>query len=210
MASQITHIVYAKKIRETFLADRKIDEQKYYTGTVFPDIRYYGTVARELTHTENPTAKGMLKIENDFELGMYVHSFVDIEREKILETLGVYKEIGSTPNEYNAIKVVEDAITYKQIGDWVKYIDYLSLTLPEELNYVSEEIVKKWHTNLQLFFSQEPTWQEVLNFAERLVGNKPNSAEDVKLIVDKVMSSESLLSKVESVEIELLNKLKIK
>ncbi len=42
MASQITHIVYANVVRKKFLADREIDEAKFYVGNVFPDIRYLG------------------------------------------------------------------------------------------------------------------------------------------------------------------------
>lgn len=42
MASQITHIVYGKVVLDKFLRDKGVDENKFYVGTVFPDIRYGG------------------------------------------------------------------------------------------------------------------------------------------------------------------------
>lgn len=156
MASQITHIPYGKKVLDKFLSGRKIDEKKFYIGTLFPDIRYLGSIEREITHPANPTIEHLQVLTNDFEIGAYTHVLVDIERENVLQKLGAYNLLVPEPITFYAMKQIEDELTYNLYPDWGKIISYLDTILPEELVLAKEGPVRKWHNLLKKYFSSSP------------------------------------------------------
>lgn len=186
MASQITHIVYGKKALELFLSDQKIDEKKFFIGTVFPDIRYLGSIEREKSHYDNPTVDGLRSIEGDFQKGMYAHALVDIEREKLLNKLGMYDAVPSSGYTVSALKFIEDEFTYSLISDWDKYKQYLSDVIDEEYVLVPRENAQRWHSILSLYFSQPPTWQTILKVASELKGFSDDVLNRLKVETDKV------------------------
>lgn len=188
MASQITHILYGKKVLDLFLRDKVVDEKSFFIGTLFPDIRYLGVIDREKTHDFTPTVEGLRNINNSFELGMYTHSFVDFEREKTLERLGAYNVMEKTKLSSYAMKFIEDEITYDLILDWNKYQAYLDEILEEETRLVSKESVEKWHKLLQRYF-QRPTWDNVIAFAKELEGFTPEILNAIRVEETKIKAN---------------------
>ncbi len=170
MASQITHVPYAKKVLEKFLTDREVDERSFFVGTLFPDIRYLGVIEREKTHIVDPTVENLKKLSNSFELGKYTHSLIDYEREKTLERLGMYKEIEPTKLSVYAMKFIEDEFTYPLISDWNKYIKFLNGVTDKEKELVGEESARTWHELLQDFFRQPPNTESMIHLAKSLRG----------------------------------------
>ncbi len=166
MAYPVTHIPYANKIIKKFLSDRPLDLKKFYLGTLFPDIRYLGKISRETTHIQDPTVEALLKIKNnDFMLGMYVHSLVDVERERTLSKMGAYKIVDYDSVAFNAMKFVEDTVTYELYDDWQKIIVFLDDVLEEEIKITSKDSVLFWHKILQKYYSQKPDMTTFGKFA---------------------------------------------
>ncbi len=169
MASQITHIPYGRKIKDLFLYDRKINERKFYIGTVFPDIRYLGSIDRKETHWENLQIEELDKIENDFKLGMYVHSLVDIERNKVLRRLNMKELVPQKPMVTSVLKILEDIVVYPLVDDWGEIISYFDQVIAEELRYVNKEKVINWHQKLKEYFSQPPSLKSISDFLDNLI-----------------------------------------
>jgi hypothetical protein len=186
MASQITHVPYAKKVLDQFLSGEAVDQRKYFVGTLFPDIRYYGVMERDQSHAQNPTLLGLLDIKGDFEKGMYAHALVDVERERLLQKTGIYDLLGKNPYVTNALKIIEDEFTHDLIPEWSKYIDYLNDILDEEINLVPKEVVQKWHGILQVYFSQKPTWESLLEFAKGLKEVKEEDIAKIKIEIERI------------------------
>lgn len=162
MASQITHIVYGKKI-----FDRMADSNwhDFVIGTVFPDIRYLAKLDRNSTHIFHTKEINIPK-KNSFKAGFYTHCFVDEKREEILQSLGMYKLI---PHDYlhaTAIKMLEDYFNFPLFADWKSIITILEDTLSEEESYgVDKVTVKSWHAGIQQYINVGPTeasWESVL------------------------------------------------
>ena len=181
MASQITHIPYGRKVKDLFLQGKEIDERKFYVGTVFPDIRYLGDIDRKKTHWENPQIGELDKIENDFELGMYVHSLVDIERNRVLKRLDIKGLIPQEPMVFQVLKIIEDMVVYPLIEDWDEIISYFDQVLAEELEYVSKEEAFAWHQKLEKYFSQPPSIKSVSDFLNHLVLTEQQKEEATRL-----------------------------
>lgn len=87
MASQISHIAYGQKFLDRYLKNQEIDRKKFFVGTLFPDIRYLASLSRETNHVDNVDQTAIMHEKNDFQKGLLVHNFVDVEREKIIESL---------------------------------------------------------------------------------------------------------------------------
>ena len=81
MAAPITHIVLTDKIFQNHFKDK--NKADFYTGTVFPDIRYLGVIDRNKTHFKNLKISDVKK-ETSFWAGFKFHSFLDEAREKFL------------------------------------------------------------------------------------------------------------------------------
>ncbi|MBI3954452.1 hypothetical protein HY333_00230 [Candidatus Collierbacteria bacterium] len=185
MASQITHVPYGKKVLDLYLRDQIKDERKYFIGTLFPDIRYLGVIDRASTHVNAPSNDELKNIEGDFQLGMYAHSLVDYERERVLEKMGIYSLVDKTKPLIYAMKFIEDEITFDLISDWDKYIVYLDEVLEEEIELVPADSARQWHGLLRSFF-QRPNWETVTNFALGLKGFTREVLEAVKVEEGKI------------------------
>ena len=192
MASQITHIPYGKKVLDLFLSDKKVEESKFFVGTVFPDIRYLGVIDRDKTHVFNPTIEGLRDLTDSFELGVYAHSLVDYEREKTLEKLGAYEAIEKNKLSIYAMKFVEDEVSYDLISDWSHYVDFFDHVLSEESQLVEAGAVEKWHNLLRGYF-QKPTWDTVTNFAKELKGFIPEVLNAVRVEEAKIRDNRKVM-----------------
>lgn len=183
MASQIAHVVYGEKARRRFLGTRQIDSRAYFIGNLFPDIRYLKVISREETHSQNPVVSNLPSFNNSFDLGVYVHSLVDWEREKTLTKLGMYGIVEKDLATSTALKLLEDEITYPLYQDWETIINDLDTILKEEISLVSKEAVIKWHHLLKLYFSQKKDARDLLrslDYDEKLVSAVYDRTQELK------------------------------
>lgn len=193
MASQITHVPYGKIVLDRFLSDQKVNEEKFFIGTLFPDIRVLGRIERDSTHTPHPTIETLRQIEGDFEKGVYTHSLVDVERERILNKFGIYDLIGINRIVWLAMKVIEDFYTYRMVQDWSRYIGFMDHIQPEETKLVSPEIALKWHGLLKRYFAQEPDRDSRKAFVDSLGVDAPYEFELVEAEIHKIRSNDRAL-----------------
>lgn len=203
MASQITHIPYGKKVLDKFLKDREVDKEKFFVGTVFPDIRYLGSIRREETHKNKPQVEKLRDIKDDFKLGMYAHSMVDYERGRVIEMMGIYEQVDGTQIQRFALKFLEDRVVYDLIDDWDKYRRYLKEPLEEQVEMVGEEIARRWNKILREYFRQKPNWKTVSKFAKQLKGFNLQLIEMIKKEKERLESNNKVMRIIERTYEEL-------
>lgn len=165
MASQITHVVYGKKIFDNYL-DKDLSWPEFLVGTVFPDIHYIAKINRNFTHKFN-TSKKKIPKNTSFKAGMYTHSYVDEKREEILEKKEIY-DLNMAKNWIysTALKLVEDEIMYDKYRDWDEAIKIFDTYFDEEYEYVpNKKVLEEWHDLVKKLFRSKPdaeTWRELM------------------------------------------------
>lgn len=168
MAAQASHVVYADKALKTILKGRRVNEKEYFLGTLFPDIRYLVKIDRNLTHFNTITANDLSKARNDFELGMLVHSLVDVERDLLINNSGIYKKLPPQIGIYTFVKLIEEKYAYPVYREWGNITNYLNDILFYEVNFVDKALVCQWHLILQKYFNKPPTKNSIFKFAEAI------------------------------------------
>ncbi|MEJ2347699.1 MAG: hypothetical protein P8Y17_00665 [Patescibacteria group bacterium] len=176
MASQVSHIVYGKKIFDE-CKNKNLSWPKFLVGTIFPDIRYLAKIDRDSTHGFN-TSKEKIP-NNSFEAGMYIHWYVDEKREKILKKKGIYNlELARSRLYSTALKLVEDQVLYDKYHHWEETVKALDTYYEEEYKYVPDKkIVKEWHNLNQKLFRAKPTDETVRWMILRMGFDEDVSAE---------------------------------
>jgi len=165
MASQISHVVYGRKIFSRY-KDKNLSWPEFLVGTVFPDIRYVAKIDRKITH-DFDVSEEIAPNSSSFKVGMYVHSYVDEKREGILKKKSVY-DLGLAKNWLfpTALKLVEDEIMYSKYHNWNEAVDALDTYYNEEYEYVpNKRIVEKWHNLNKRLFEAKPdaeAWREMI------------------------------------------------
>ncbi len=163
MASQITHVVLAKKISDNLF--NKFDQTAFLIGTVFPDISYLKVIEREKTHFKNLSFKDVLEEGNSFVAGMKYHSLVDEVREKYMVEKDIYAFIPSSRFITQALKAYEDEILYSNVSDWSTVITCLNTVMSEEIELVEKvDKIEIWHSLMQEYFKESPSEASRKNF----------------------------------------------
>ena len=147
-AGQVTHFYLADR----YLAHKpknytEAERRSFMLGTLFPDIRYLAKIAREKTHEKNVTLEDVQQAASPFSAGMKFHSFVDLERIRLVREwksldvlLGEVKE-----HRIAFLKLLEDEILFDQthFGDIAALF---AQVLPEELaSGIPPATVERWH-----------------------------------------------------------------
>lgn len=160
-AGPVTHIV----LGEEWLAQRAPEytqEQKklFLLGTLFPDIRYLGTIKREDTHFKKVSLDKVQKETSIFRQGMLFHSFVDEFREKWIKSHSIEKQLSHITDYHQRgtfLKLIEDQILYSTMS-WGKFCQSLMTIPSEERAYgIDEKTLTEWHTALTLYFAASPS-----------------------------------------------------
>lgn len=159
-AFPITH-VYITRIFFKYYPKYTLEEQQaFIVGTLFPDIRHLADSDRSETHYESMPLEEVLKEENPFIAGMKFHSYVDIERDKLVDSLHIYEELKKyVPPSHNHtfLKLVEDEIVVTE-GSYSDVSVVMATIYPEELRGgFKEKTLKKWHQALSFLFMTAPS-----------------------------------------------------
>lgn len=163
MASEITHVVYGKKI---FDRDTKgLDWEKFVIGALFPDIRYRAKIDRVITH-QIDTEKEKMPTKDSFKAGLYSHLLVDDRRESFIKRKGIYDLLPRSRYNTTALKLIEDELVYNSFLGWSRVINALNKVLDEEVDYgIKKETVISWHKFLQKYFEWGPNeraWKNLI------------------------------------------------
>lgn len=154
MASQVAHIIYAKKYLEKYPSS-EIDKDLFLLGTVFPDVRRIdGTIKRKDTHLRFAPLNLDFQGLDSFQAGWKFHLYCDMKRDEILRNAGFYKKV---PNVSELPpKILEDELVYDEYNNWEKLAALLNN--PPEIKfdfYLSPESLHLWYAIVARYFGQK-------------------------------------------------------
>jgi len=140
MASQIAHIVYAKKYfdkiengkavddfldEEKIKYNHKINKDEFMLGATFPDIRRIEpSIKRKDTHLRFAPLNLDFSGLTSFEAGWKFHLYCDMRRDEILNKNGFYKLEKTTELFGHPAKLLEDELLYDGYNNWEKIANY--------------------------------------------------------------------------------------
>ncbi len=215
MASQIAHIVYAKKYfesiengknQEDFLDEEKIkynhkiNRDEFILGAAFPDIRRIEpSIKRGDTHLRfEPLDLDFSKL-NSFEAGWKFHLYCDMRREEILNKHNFYSQKETENLSHIPIKYLEDELVYDKYNNWEKLANYFRN--PPIVNLDVANLDRKtfvlWYAILARYIEEEVTTKTIRAF----LCKQPKIVEKV----DEIMTTISELNKNRRV-VEILEK----
>jgi len=158
-AAPATHVYFAQLWMHLNHIDDHEDQSSLIAGTLFPDIRYLGTIKREKTHEKGLTPQKIREEGNKFNMGMKVHAYLDEERECIVKKTKVLQHLKTIPDNLRVLflKTLEDEILWDNVNT-LSAQQVLSRVYPEELQKnVTEEIILEWHATMIDYFDQKPS-----------------------------------------------------
>lgn len=185
MASQISHIIYAKKYLDElesgkfdhpatlenkfFSTPLRFDRDEFILGAVFPDIRRIDkNIRRQDTHHAfHPISLDFANLSS-FEAGWKFHLYCDMKREEILNDLNYYS-LSSSTNFHNLPgKFVEDQLLYDKYNNWEKLYHYFNhpprIIADFKLNRGSVEL---WYAIVAKYISETPTERTIRIFISK-------------------------------------------
>jgi hypothetical protein len=156
-AAPATHIYFAQLWNEANPSNKE-KEITFIGGTLFPDIRYIGSVSREETHEKNVTPEKIRKTKNAFKGGMRLHVFVDERREAFVKKSGIDSLLKKIPSNVRVLflKTLEDEILWERVNRELA-LESMQVIYPEELNVVDESTALEWHRRMTVYLKQRPS-----------------------------------------------------
>jgi hypothetical protein len=188
MSAPISHLVYARK----YLDNHKVaDEAAFIAGTIFPDIRYMGTVTRSKTHAAGKYTVASIQAENDsWKAGTYYHNLVD---DLWINYVTKHApEIAADPLKIQALKMLEDEFLYSEIEDWLPVRVALRVVPTAEHNLVAPETSLKWHSLINKLVVAPPQRERRASFLHELGYEDEKLAELEEQIKQLRINSETL------------------
>ncbi len=200
MASQIAHIVYAKKyfdsiengkIIDDFLDEKKIEgnhkinRDEFILGVVFPDIRVIDSkIKRKDTHLKFNCIDLNFSGLTSFEAGWKFHLYCDMRREEILNEYGFYKLQKTTELDGRPAKLLEDELLYDEYDNWEKLSGYFRNPPFVELNnLVDRKTFVLWYAILAKYIEKKVNIKTIRIFLSK----SPKLAPDVNEIMVKIL-----------------------
>jgi len=171
-ASQLTHAYLAKK---WLVLNNKSEDYKaaFTRGTLFPDIRYYANVSRELTHEDNVTLQAIAACPDAFIAGKKFHSFVDQARWKVAIQIGsrvekIVKKKAPVLQKHTELllKFAEDDVIFANNDQCTEVAGYLgpidepmrAINIPDKQLIGWYNLLKAWYfsgSTMSSFYKQE-------------------------------------------------------
>ncbi len=200
MASQIAHIVYAKKYfdkMESGKADAdfldeerinynyKINRDEFILGTVFPDIRRIEpSIKRKDTHFKfEPLNLNFFGLTS-FEAGWKFHLYCDMRREEILNEEKFYAIEKTTELAGHPAKLLEDELLYDEYDNWEKLASYFRDPPLVNLDIdIGRETFVLWYAILAKYIEEKVTTKTMSIFLSK----SSKLAPDVNEIMAKVL-----------------------
>lgn len=204
MASQVSHIVYAKRYfdqLEKGAAENtigKLEKDEFLLGSVFPDIRRIDeSVSRKDTHLHFPVLDLDFSGLSSFEAGWKFHLYCDMRREEILNSHKFY-DLSHTTDFYNQpAKNLEDELVYEKYNNWEKIIHYFNNAPYFDPKIgVRKETFGLWYAILAKYFEKKPDNKTIRSFLVK----QPSMAEKIDGIMDSVSTLRKNQQAVEILE----------
>lgn len=203
MASQIAHIIYAKKyfdklengkFENNFLDEEKIkqhhkiNKDEFLLGVVFPDIRMIEpSIKRKDTHLRFEPLNLDFSGLTSFEAGWKFHLYCDMRREEILNQQNFYKLKKTSELFGRPVKLLEDILLYANYNNWEKMTNYFRN--PPRVNLkieVDRQTFVLWYAILAKYIEEKVTPKTISILLNKL----PKLAQEAVVIVDAVRELE--------------------
>lgn len=205
MASQVAHVVYAKKYLDRHPA---MNADLFLLGTLLPDVRRVtDKVSRKDTHIIYEELDLEFRNLPAFEAGYRYHLWCDMRREEILSKYDFYK-LSYTIDHDVPPKLLEDELVYEKYQNWEKlryllnnppeikiYIGVSSAFAPADAKAltgkkdsadfdlkVSQETIEKWYAILAKYFEKKPDDKTMKAFLFKQRKLRKNCDELVDLV----------------------------
>jgi hypothetical protein len=216
MASQISHIIYAKKYFEAIengtlpdgLKDKlpnNFNRDEFLLGSVFPDIR---RVAPDLRRRETHMILEKLDLDfsylDSFHAGWKFHIYCDMKREEILNRHGFY-DLQRTSDFWNQpAKMLEDELVYAEYNNWEKLASYFNdPPIVETGINVSRETFEFWYAIIARYMIQNPDSQTIRIFLSKQT-NLAEISKDIVAVVDKLRQNDKVVELLKLVKDEII------
>ncbi|MDQ1283766.1 MAG: hypothetical protein QG620_114 [Patescibacteria group bacterium] len=198
MASQVSHIVYAKKYFDRLdkmgtddnnIPPENLNRDEFLLGCVFPDIRRIDdNIKRKDTHLRFPVLDLNFEGLSSFEAGWKFHLFCDMRREEILNKYDFYSLKYAADLYNHPAKMLEDEIVYENYNNWEKITGYFNnppyfdsgVGVTKETFYLWYAILAKYvegkpdDRSIRIFLNKQPrlALNEIMVSVEELRKNK--------------------------------------
>lgn len=159
-AGPMTHLYFAEYFCKVHGIWNEKSVREFMVGTLFPDIRYIAHIPRESTHFPLQGLQDVLQEERPFYAGMKFHAWVDIIREEIVVSSGIYEAVSPHAEGRDAtfLKFIEEEIL-ADFYDGRKWSYCFDKSLVEERFFVSSDVtLARWHEILQYSMNYRPSW----------------------------------------------------
>jgi hypothetical protein len=210
MASQIAHIVYAKKYFESIengkttsdfldetkiLGAQKINRDEFILGTVFPDIRRIEpSIKRGETHLKFPVVNLDFSGLTPFEAGWKFHLYCDMRREEILNKSNFYDLENTEKLAHIPAKLWEDELLYDEYNNWEKLAGYFrNPPIIDAGIAVDRKTFVLWYAILAKYIEEKVTAKTMRVFLSK----QPKFSQEIDAIMETIraLKKNSLVKK---------------
>jgi hypothetical protein len=203
MASQIAHIIYAKKYFDKYPST--INKDDFILGCVFPDIRRIDrNIKRKDTHRNHDPLNLDFHGLSAFEAGWKFHLYCDMKREEILNKYGFYSLPGTGDFWNISSKLLEDEVVYDTYDNWEKLVHYFNnvssvVTIPG----VSRETFSLWYAILAKYIEKKPDSKAMRILLSKLL-SLAEKADSVVQSVDALRENKKIVEILKKVAEEIV------
>jgi hypothetical protein len=206
MASQVAHIVYAKK----YLDQHPMTEaDSFILGILFPDIR---RVSKEISRSN--THHNFEKLDLDFSelapfgAGWKFHIWCDMRRNEILNkysfhSLKYVDDFGGFP-----ARLLEDELLYEKYRNWEKLVRLLNnppdLKIKLDDQIVSYETLEHWYAIVAKYFEKKPSDKTIKIFISKQLSLK-KEASGIIDVLGKLRNNQKVVGILSKISDEILD-----
>jgi len=220
MASQISHIVYAKKYFDSLelanfddltaeekllMPNGKIKKDEFILGCVFPDIRRVDkTIKRRDTHLKFAPLDLNFSGLTSFEAGWKFHLYCDMRREEILNKYNFYSSNEKSYMRGWAAKLLEDELIYDEYNNWEKIGNYFNNPPYENIKLdVTQETFRLWYAIVAKYIENKPNDKVMSIFLIKQLAF-PDEVEKVTSAVKELRKDEKVVEILKKVKDEII------
>jgi hypothetical protein len=204
MASQISHIVYAKTFFDRMEQGKmpngtgKIDKDEFFLGCVFPDIRLIDDmIKRKDTHCKFPILDLDFSGLTSFEAGWKFHLYCDMRREEVLSKYKFYSLEKTSDFVARPAKFLEDEILYDKYNNWEKLAHYFNNPPFFDVGFdVDRETFNLWYAILARYVGTKPDIKSMRVFLSKIILSHKEGVVDTILMIEKDKRAVEILGKV--------------
>lgn len=206
MALEATHIRFALDLKDKFKVQ---DLNKYLSGTIYPDSRFYTKIERHLTHNLDFTKEKFYQ-DDDFKKGWAVHIICDYAQGEIFDKLFPELFVGLESEVHHgnkiwivrtSLKILQDIIDANQIKikNYIKYLDYINNPNNEDLAKIREYyqmLIRHFDTKnfgiedefkISAMFGSDDKFQDKIKSKTHELAQNPIVMQKVKMIYQMSM-----------------------